>query len=557
MRHKKLLVILILPFFFLLPFGKYANAQVPDYVGVAPGDTYTWKATVNFGNVDELLDNMRDLFVDWKAQLPMIDLYGLESMTIAEIYEQMANTYLDQLLPAGWESLNLTELIDEVVEDYVEQFNSTILSGMIPSNWQALNFSDFYDLIFDGLNATLPSSWEDNPIPELYKMIINELNSTIYFGLIPAGWESMTILDLYKSMIMNVAPVLGESFALHTMIDTIMGLIMPMDMLTGTMDDLFKDMASMWGPINATTLFEEIFWDLNQSMPGGMESELMSDVIDYMSNYTAYGLNMTLPFDIYGMNMSTFLELGIDVMVDEMLPVELQGQTIIDILDMGYTEAINMLTSTIIPSWDSMYLSLQTMGMTSYEVGLRLVINSIGSEVAAYPGGPMGAPINTDSLVSYDFEEWKDLETEIGTGASFSPMLLFSLLYVPTGAPTVAQYIVDPSTYSIAQTALVDQFLYSGTLIVADNYDWNAIQTEMTIVTTGNPDAIEMAIEWNNKGVLVKAEIKTDGLVVAAFNLISPEAEIPGYEIPIILGITGLSIIAIVLYGKRKSKIVK
>ena len=69
----------------------------------------------------------------------MIDLYGLESLTIAEIYEQMANVYLDQLLLAGWESLNITELVEEVIEDYVEHFNSTIFSGMIPSNWQALN----------------------------------------------------------------------------------------------------------------------------------------------------------------------------------------------------------------------------------------------------------------------------------------------------------------------------------------------------------------------------------------------------------------------------------
>ena len=54
-----------------------------------------------------------------------------------------------------------------------------------------------------------------------------------------------------------------------------------------------------------------------------------------------------------------------------------------------------------------------------------------------------------------------------------------------------------------------------------------------------------------------KAEIKTDGLVVAAIKLIGAESEIPGYEIPIILGIVGFSVIAIVLYGKRKNSIIK
>ncbi len=555
MRKKKILVILVLPLFFLLPFGNYAYAQTPDYVGVAPGETYTWKARVNFGAVDDLLDNVRDMLVDWKAQLPSIDLFGLESSTIAEIYEQIANVYLDEILPAGWDSLNMTELIEEVVEDYVKHFNSTILSGMIPSNWQALNFSDFYTLMYDGLNTTLPTSWEDNPIPELYKMLINELNSTLYYGLIPADWETMTLIDMYKSMIMMAAPAMGESFALHTMIDTIMGMVLPTEMLTDTMSDLLDDFAAIIGPINASTIFENLYFEINQSMPGGLESESMSDVIDFLSNQTVYGLNMSLPFDFYGMNMSTFLELGIDMMMSEMLPVELEGKTIIEILDLGYTEAINMLTGTIIPSWDSMYLSFQAMGMTSYEIGLRLVINSIGSEVAAYPGGPMGVPINTDSLISMDFEEWVDLETMLGTGAGFSPMLFYNLLYGSMGAPSVDQYIVDPSTYTASPTALMDQFLYSGTLIVADNYDWNAIQTEMAIATTGNPDAIEMTVEWNNKGVMSKAEIKVDGGVLAAVNIVGPEAEIPGYEIPIILSITSLAIIAIVLFGRRRIKL--
>ena len=560
MRKDRISGILILFILFLLPFGINARAQAPDYVGVEVGDEYTWKVELNFGNVDDLLDNVRNLLVDWKANLPSIDLLGFETYTVADILELIATTYLNALLPSGWESLNITELVEFTIKDYIVQFNSTLLSGKIPSNWLALNFSDFYNLAVDGINTTLGTGWEDNPLPELYLMMINELNSSYFFGLIPANWEELTLLELYGSLMMEFAPPIGESFALHMILDT-MALDLPPEMVTSTISDMFVNITLMGGlsGLNATTLFDDMFFGLNLTFPGELGSENMSNVIDFLSYMvnSTIGENSTMPMGYDSLNATELLKYGIETSINMTgMPPELQGLTIIDILDSAFNTTITTLDTTIIPEWDLMYASLQGMGMSSYEIGLRAVITSIGTEVAAFSGGPMGVPLGITYSVSMDFSTWMDMSDLFGPGVSFSPLLLFSMLGIGMPMPiSIPPYIVDPSTYSIAQTGLLDQVMFTGTLIVANNYDWTAMQTEITFTTTGNPDAIEISVEWNADGVLESADVKTDGSVVATITLLgADEAEIPGYEIPIILGFTGFTIIAIILYGKKKNK---
>lgn len=579
MKKNKLLVVLLMPLLLLLPFGNYANAQVPSYVGVAAGEQYTWKAEVEFGNVDELLTNARAVIVDMKANLPSLDLNGLESMTVEDMYQEIAEVYLSYVLPDGWESLNITDLIEETFEYYIEQFNSTFLSGMIPSNWLSLNFSDFYDLAVDGLNATLLSSqpgWNDNPLPELYMLVINELNSTILYGLIPAGWEAMTLGDLIESLMTVNAPVLWESFVVQMMLDTFFSLALPPEMLDDTISELIYQLIAMLPTeitsINATTMFEEIFFGMNQTMPG-IESETMANVLDMLGDM----VNSTMPSGYGELNMSSLLETVIENDLYGILyPPEMAGMTYLEILDMAYTEAINAFDLTILPAWADMYTMLQGMGMASFEAGLRVIINSLGTEVESFPGGPKGVPINMDYLVSYGSEEWLNVSEMLGLTGDFSLIGLFfnSFMFgmsglsmsVPPPEPpppigpsmNITPLIVDPTTYSIVQTALSDQFSFTGTLIVANNYNWGSIQTEMIMVTSGNPDAIVMSAVWNSKGVLQQADVKADGLVVAALTLVATDSgEIPGFEITIILGISSVAFVAIIYHLKRKNKIIK
>ncbi|MHA2268141.1 MAG: hypothetical protein ACXAB8_10120 [Promethearchaeota archaeon] len=558
MRKNKRLIVLLLPLLLILPFGNFAAAQTPGYVGVAAGEQYTWKARINFGNVDELLSNARDIMVDWKANLPLIDLGGLESMTVGDIYQEIAEVYLDYVLPTGWESMNITDLITATFTEYIEQFNATFLAGMIPSNWLTLNFTDFYNLAVEGINSTLYTpAWFDNPLPELFKLAINELNSTILFGLIPAGWEAMTIGDLIETIMKANTPPLAESMVVNMMIDTLLSLGIPTDMIDDTISDLIDQLMAMVPAINATDLFDSILFGMNTTMPG-IESETMANVLDEFGDIA----NSTMPAGYGALNASTLLETVIENdLIGIIYPPEFAGMTYIELLNMSYTQAIDALNTVIIPEWINMYAGLQGMGMTSYEVGLRVKINTIGTEIEAYPGGPRGVPISMNYSVSMDMVEWMDISTLTGIPGGFGvttiPFMFFGTMNGAWSTPfSVSPYIVDPSTYSIVQTALADQMIFTNALVVANNYDWASINPEMVIPTTGNADAIVMSAAWNTKGVLSSASVKTDGLVVASITLVGAEGEIPGYETLIIVGVASISLIAIIYTMKRKKKII-
>ncbi|MFX1599288.1 MAG: hypothetical protein ACFFB6_01675 [Promethearchaeota archaeon] len=543
-----------MPSLIFLTFGNNVKAQVPSYVGVAEGQEIIWKAEANFAGVDVFLGNVRDVLVDFQTNLPSLDLFGLESLTIDEIVEQIADVYLSNVLPVGWQGLNISTLIKLTIEEYLVKFNSTILAGMIPSNWQALNFSDFYDLVVDGLNATMPTGWEDNPIPELYKMTINELNSTLFYGLIPSGWEDLTIEEFLRTIMMTYTPVIAESFVIQMTIDSLMSMGLPPGYVDLTLSELLDEMVAMFPPeianLNATALFEMMFLGLNQSMPG-IESMNMTTLIDFL----IVGINSTFPmgmgFD--SLSMTELLGFGIDAYLNMTIPMELRDLTILEILDLSVTEAINAFDTVILPGWTDTYAMLQAAGLLGYEVGLKVLINSIGTEVEAYPGGPVGVPIDMDVFISVDGETWMNVSALFDMGG----LILMPYAFIPLiGSPLITPFIVDPSSYTMVDTALIDQFMFTGTLIVANNYDWNTIQTEMTIATTGNPDSIEMSVNWNANGLLQSAAVHADGIVVASLTLESAGI-IPGYEIPLILGITSLTIIAIILYKKKKNTNIK
>jgi hypothetical protein len=549
MRKNKFFAILLVPLLFLLPFGNFAKAQVPSYVGIAEGGDYTWKAEANFAGVNQLLGNVRDVLVEQQENLPSLDLFGLEDLTIDEIIAQIADVYLSHILPVGWQGLNISTLIEETIEDYIETFNSTILSGMIPSNWQALNFTDFWDLVVDGLNATLPSGWEDNPLPELYTMAINELNSTLFYGLIPDGWEDFTLAELLEVIMMEYTPAIWESFVFQIMLESLMSMGLPPGFDTYTLSQLLDELVAILPPevntLNATALFEMMFLGLNQTMPGGMEFVNMSTVIDYIT----MGVNASLPMGMGwdALNMTEFLDIGIEALLNMTIPPEFHDKTILDILDESYTQLITMYDTTVLPGWAETYAMFQAMGLSSYQVGLKVVINTIGPE-KSFPVGTSGVPVTMDIFYSMDFQNWINV-----SGMLDMASMVFMPYPIPLiGSPLMSPHIVDPSTYSDVEIALMDQVMFTAGLIVANNYDWASIQTEMTLATTGNPDCIEMSASWNANGLLFSAGIYADGIVAASISLHSVGGEIPGYEIPIILGITSLTIIAVIFYRKRK-----
>ncbi len=553
MRKKITISIFLLSILFFLTFGNVAKAQTPDYLGVNEGDEYKWKVEITFDGVDTLVSNIRDIMVDQQNKLNELVLFGFEDLTINETIESIAHTYLANILPAGWETYNLSTLVEETIKEYVVKFNSTIFSGMIPSNWQSLNLSTFYDYMVDGINATMGTGWEDNPIPELIELMINELNSSVLFGLIPEGWEDLTLEQFYISLLEIVVPGIHESFMLNRMLSEAWQLTIPPEFSGLSIEALLNTIFEPMG-LNATFIFEQVFLGLNSTLPHGMESENMSVVIDYLNTQ----INSTLPDGYDSLPVEELLTEFIDEFVYSVIPAELHGLTLVEIISLGIGNLIFLYDNQVLPGWGQTMLMLQSSGLLNYEIGIKMTVDNIGIVESVFPGGPQGVNLDVTLYYSLDFENWVDISllfTGLATAQTMTEVIgIFSLIPL-LDFFSGETMVFDPSSYSDVDVAIMDQLMYSGGLIVANSYDWASIQTDFTVETALNPNCIEASIAWNSKGLLSTATIEASGDEVATIKLLGGRDEIPGYGIPIVFGLTTLTIIGVIIYIKRKNNI--
>jgi len=553
MRKKITISIFLLSILFFLAFGNVAKAQTPSYLGVEEGDEYKWKVEITFDGVDTLVSNIRDIMVDQQNKLNELVLFGFEDLTINETIESIAHTYLANILPTGWETYNLSTLVEVTINEYVVKFNSTIFSGMIPSNWQSLNLSTFYDYMVDGINATMGTGWEDNPIPELIELMINELNSSVLFGLIPEGWEDLTLEQFYISLLEIVVPGIHESFMLNRMLSEAWQLTIPSEFSGLSIEALLNTIFEPMG-LNATFIFEQVFLGLNSTLPPGMESEPMSVVIDYLNSV----INSTLPPGFDSLPVEDILDDFIDEFVYYFIPAELHGLTLVEIISLGIDNLIYLYDNQVLPLWGQIMSTLQASGLLSYEIGIKMTVDNIGIVESVFPGGPQGVNLDVTLYFSLDFENWEDLSllfTGLATAQTMTEVIgIFSLIPL-LDFFSGETMVFDPSSYSDVDVAIMDQLMYSGGLIVANSYDWASIQTDFTVETALNPNCIEASIAWNSKGLLSTATIEASGDEVATIKLLGGRDEIPGYGIPIVFGLTTLTIIGVIIYIKRKNNI--
>lgn len=68
--------------------------------------------------------------------------------------------------------------------------------------------------------------------------------------------------------------------------------------------------------------------------------------------------------------------------------------------------------------------------------------------------------------------------------------------------------------------------------------------------------ALGVEVHYNSKGVLSKAIIKYDGSTLLSFALSAGDDEIPGYEIPLVLGIIGIVIFGMIHHIRKRKKII-
>ncbi|MBA7712428.1 hypothetical protein ES703_121402 [subsurface metagenome] len=311
--------------------------------------------------------------------------------------------------------------------------------------------------------------------------------------------------------------------------------------------------------LNATFLFEQFFLGLNSTLPPGMESEPMSVVIDYLNfviNSTL--INSTLPDGYDSLPVATLLDIATDQFVYYGMPAELHGLTLVEIISLGIDNLIFLYDSQVLPLWGQTKLMLQASGLLNYEIGIKMTVDNIGIVESVFPGGPQGVNLDVTLYYSLDFENWVDLSLLFTGLATAQPMIevigifgIIPLINFFAGETMV----FDPSSYSDVDVAIMDQLMYSGGLIVANSYDWASIQTNFTVETALNPHCIEASIAWNSNGLLSTATIEASGDEVATIKLLGGKDEIPGYGIPIVFGLTTLTIIGVIIYIKRKNNI--
>lgn len=558
MKKSKIIGILVFCTVLLIPFGSFTKAQPSTYVGVEEDTTYTWKISLDVDGLDELIDNVGILLDDIEASIAANDFWGFENLTIPEILGTIATDLFNQTFPSGWEAMNISALIEAFFEDFVSKANSTMLSGKIPANWQSLNFTTFMDYLVDGLNATLPSGWEDDPLPELLKLAVFGLNNSIILGFIPTGWEDLTVMELFDQVLLENTPIIRENFILHMLFNEVLVGEMPPGMSSLSIGDILYDLL----PSNVTSLNISSFVDMmivgiNFSMPIGWESWDMATVINIISNF----VNPMLPSGYAAYNMTTLIEFFIDEMMfgdpDMILPPEIFppssgfGNTTIRVIADNLIGALNTQFDTwVVVNWTVQKAIIALLP----SLGIRFRVDTIGTEIEAYPGGPRGVPIEMTGYVSLNMNDWTDIaDIMAGTGLSLPQLPETFDTFIANFTYYYSSYIVDPSTYTNASRAFSEQSLLTGGLIVATNYNWEDIATNFSIPIAADSNGIEGSSEWNTNGLLSSATLKANGITAAKIELlVEVTDEIPGFEVGIIVTLIPITIIGIVYYMKKK-----
>ncbi|MFX1470473.1 MAG: hypothetical protein ACFFB8_17655 [Promethearchaeota archaeon] len=580
MKKVKILTIFMAIAITLIPLANFSRAQSNGYVGVTEGSEYQWSIKLNLDGVNNVMHNVEGLMTEIQNEISELSLFGLASKKVPEAMENVSRTILDNILPVGWEGLNISELLEATVEKFVEDLNSTVLAGYVPGNWKTLNYSTFMDYVIEGLNSTMPLGWEDHPIPHLITLAINEFNNSILFGLIPEAWDQMTLDSFFESVITESFPLATESFLTYIMMDQLLSQLYTV-LPPGSEGQIIKDLWPYMMPpevydTNLTSVLDGLWYAINSTSPPGWDSGSMLELLEYQADWMNTNLSLQDPM-LDGANFSSILKWGIDELMyiynytlpPGMFPPNWLDMSIKDLATFMIELQKTQFISTVLPQWDSMYAALETIGATfPTTYGIKVAIDNIGAERTSTLGGQRATEIEMTLFISIDMQTWMEFEELMENLTSMMSIfpatppptppfedtesitntVLYSLLNI-----TMEGYIIDPSSYSDPKMALLDQAVFTQGLIVATNYNWAAINTEATIATAGNLDAFELTASWNSIGLLSQATLSSDGVTAISINLVSG-GEIPGYEITIIMIVMPLSVIGIIYYIRKRNR---
>jgi hypothetical protein len=103
-------------------------------------------------------------------------------------------------------------------------------------------------------------------------------------------------------------------------------------------------------------------------------------------------------------------------------------------------------------------------------------------------------------------------------------------------------------------------------LVMSNSYDWTTLNSELTIPSglelpglslLQDLDEIRLSISWNTDGVLDEALLEYGGVQVARIGspVVIPTLNIPGFELPILIGVSAIGAIGVIYIVMKKKRI--
>ncbi|MHA1373978.1 MAG: hypothetical protein ACTSR7_06765 [Promethearchaeota archaeon] len=605
MNKIKVTSILLMCTLILISIGNYTIAQDSSYVSISEGEEYTWDLGLNKAVINSLKDDYELLVQESLNDLLSLDLGAYTNLNVSEAillayedsFEYINNLFPPGLIPDDWKTVNISAFMEKLFDTIVGTFNSSLFSGAISSNWKSESIVNFFDNVIEGLNKTIPG-FDNFTLSEVLTTVINIINDNVPYELLPEGWENMTfsnLIELYLGNTFNfinttILPGMIPSNWLHMDLAPLLQNIFPI--LPQTLIDLFNasyaDFASYYGfdEVSIFTMLDLYVQNFNYSMggliPGNWEDYTIPELVfpflfqGYEDCNISFALdeffevmNSSAPIDLYSVNMSSLINMTIYGMTYG-LPIEQQSAPTIDLIMEGITMMLLSYNSSIpVGIFPDNWMSLSIDNLRTYFVdqalllfeqfmvqvesylyqfelvggfekfSLKAIIDHIGDEKELLPGGPKGVLINITIHIKIPMSDWINLTDLMG----------FDIFrYYPI-------YILDPTTFSVDEGALIEQFLSTGGLFIGNNYDWSSIVTEYEFPGPYPDKFLNFDMDWNNNGVLDHIRLEYDGQEVAFIELQTTPNEpelIPGYNLLIFIGITLFSMGALISSIKKK-----
>ena len=574
MRKVKIAGVLLISSLILISIGNLTVAQDSSYVGVSEGEEYIWDLGLNKEGINSLKDDTELLVAEILNNISTLDLGAYTDLNASEAMLLAYSDSIDLindifppgLIPDDWKTLNLSTLMEDLIDQVVETFNSSFLQGEIPYDWKSENIVSFFDHVIDGLNKTTPGL-DNFTLGEVIETLINVIDDSCPIELLPEGWEDMPISNLIKLYLgypldfinTTILPGMIPTDWLHMDLAQLLQNVLPI-LPQELIDLLAASYAPYPGGISIFTFFDQNAQSLNYSLggliPGNWDDYSIPELIfplllqgweDYNLTYTFYELfeaiNSSAPFDLYATSMSSLINMTISS-ITMIFPTEIQSMPILDLLRNGTSSYLLLMNYTYTSSgiFPDNWMSLTIDNLRDYYINqgqilfeqymvefdnylaqfellggfqkfsLKAIIDHIGDETELIPGGPKGVPIKITIEIKLPWSDWIKLTDILGIDIFdyYSPI-----------------YILDPTTFSVDKGALIEQFLSTGGLFIGKNYDWSDIATVYEFPGPDPGKLINFEMEWNSNGVLDHILLEYGEQEIASIELRTPSPPPP------------------------------